>query len=61
MVQKLTNPKAIDMECLMSTKEGAVSRDPAMIEALQEYFKTAGMRIKSEDGTYDRTFDFKYG
>ncbi len=41
--------KAIDMECLMSTKEGAVSRDPAMIEALAAYFKTAGLRIKTED------------
>ncbi len=46
---RLTNPKAIDMECLMSTKEGAISRDPAMIEALKEYFKTSGMRIKTED------------
>lgn len=45
----LKKVKAIDMECLMSTKEGAVSRDPAMIEMLAEYFKTAGMRIKTED------------
>ena len=43
------NVKAIDMECLMSTQQGAVSRDPAMIDALKEYFKTSGMRIKTED------------
>ena len=50
MVKKrLTDPKAIDMECLMSTKEGALSRDPAMIEMLAAYFKTAGLRIKTDD------------
>jgi len=48
-VKKLTNPKAIDMECLMSTKEGAVSRDPGMIEMLAAYFKTMGLRIKTEE------------
>ncbi len=48
-LKKLTNPKAIDMECLMSTKEGAVSRDPGMIEMLAAYFKTMGLRIKTED------------
>mgnify|MGYP006269826847 FL=1 len=47
--KKLTNPKAIDMECLMSTKEGAVSRDPGMIEMLAAYFKTMGLRIKTEE------------
>jgi hypothetical protein len=25
--KKLTNPKAIDMECLMCTREGALSKD----------------------------------
>jgi predicted TIM-barrel fold metal-dependent hydrolase len=43
------NVKAIDMECLMSTQNGVLSRDPAMIDALKEYFKTSGMRIKTED------------
>ena len=47
--KKLTNPKAIDMECLMCTKEGALSKDPGMIEALAAYFKTMGLRTKTED------------
>jgi predicted TIM-barrel fold metal-dependent hydrolase len=34
---------------LLSTKEGALSRDPAMIEMLAAYFKTAGLRIKTDD------------
>jgi hypothetical protein len=48
-VKKLTNPKAIDMECLMSTKDSAVSRDPGMIEMLADYFHTMGLRIKTEE------------
>lgn len=47
--KRLIDPKAIDMECLMSTKEGTLSRDPAMIEMLAAYFKTAGLRIKTDD------------
>jgi predicted TIM-barrel fold metal-dependent hydrolase len=47
--KKLTNPKAIDMECLMCTKEGALSKDPAFVEMLAAYFKTLGLREKTED------------
>ena len=47
--KKLTNPKAIDMECLMCTREGALSKDQGMIEMLAAYFKTMGLREKTED------------